>query len=790
MKSLNIKGLKIENDEEYWLLGYDQSGSTGSYNGDYFGGNKVRFYHLKTQQIEATLLEGKNVKRIGWDNTIHEHTKMELKKINDNLTGFGGTDPQVLLNYIKEKNFHGNLVLITDGAVHSTMAQKCSELLKEWKFEKVFVFLIDTGSGMEESISCGFVRNSPHVIEVYNSDGSLKQGVVDITPESFALLDRIDAISTQEEFEQAIPILDNLLMSINMGNSGNTQVKDKLVRLKNSLIRNKSNKREDKVVNLIECPNLDNLRSVWNLYFYGSSDVKIFEKTLDKYISWCSGALASTFNRNQINRDSTAKVSPPPAPEIVELIETTPANGTLFECPITLDGSRNVMILFKKRDSLFRSLGDDKNLKDALTNCPMNALCNPEVLEYMKGFLDRAISFEAYKQLIDHGMSDESPLTRDEIIGGICLGYHDSHVKFSNSVMRIAFTGGKCHGNVDLWFAVIYLMVAKGLVPHLNDELPFLEEQMTYRLRNSTTYMCLSGLPTYPTYRVPLNIALWSILSASAVTTEPKEEPLRLHLPYATEIVDLVNLSGLTLPSGINEYVNRLESLRCILNRKKKCCKEIVGVIKALKFNFIQLSDETFIYIDGMPTEEHERIARLKLPAFFENLSREEIIHIESICDTQKKESEINYNISTKPTGVVIGAKNWHYPETVPYRKVDICFKTCRPYYRIGNGTWKDKAKEIYGNIQLMSMNKLFGNRVCKIGRYPEKEEFLKYVSEYFSRKEGAGKAETLPICVNQFLNELYDEYDEIIRTVRPEDFVSRWKESAEIEKRVQMERI
>ena len=790
MEFLNIKSLFIGDDD--WLLGYDQSGSTGTYEYSYSNSNSenVKFYHQKTQNIENTLLEGKsNVTRIGWDDNIHELSKSQLVDINKRMKGFGGTEPNVLAKYIIDNNFHGNLILISDGAINSSTAMKCSEMLKEWKFKKVFVYLIGTGSLMEESISCAFVRNSPHVIEIYNPNGSVKQDVVEITPESFALLDKIDVISSEEELEASIPVLDNLLMSMNMGSSGNREIKEKLVKLKNRIIRNKSNNTTgvSEISDLISNPNLENLRRVWNLYYFGSSSVKTIEKTLDKYISWCSGALSSTFNRTNINREVKVKVIPPEAPQIVELVSPL-TNNAMFDCPITLDGSSNVIILFKKRnESLFKFVGEDKNLKDNLTNCPMNALCNPEVLEYMKGFMDNAISIEAYKELIQYGISDKSPLTRDEIIGGICLGSHDSHVKFSNSIMRQAFTGGKPLGNVDLWFAVIYLMVQKGLVPHLTEQLPFLMEHMIYRLKNSTTYMCLSGLPTYPTYRVPLNIALWSVLSASAVTDEPKEEPVRLHLSYAMDILDLVQMSGLISPHGVYEYINRLECLRCLLNRKKKGGKaEVENIVNALKYNCFQLTDGTFIFIDGKPTEKQQRLVKLKLPAMFEYLSREEIIYIDSICDTQKKESEIDYSMKTKPLGVVVlGAKNWYYPEKLPYKKVNICEKTCRPFYQVGNVTWKEKAKEIYGSIELLSMNKMFGNRVCKIKKYPLKEEFLKYISDYFSRRE----KETLPVQINQFLDELYEEYKEIMEKVSPKDFIVRWKESAGIERRVQMER-
>ena len=99
MEFLNIKSLFIGDDD--WLLGYDQSGSTGTYEYSYSNSNSenVKFYHQKTQNIENTLLEGKsNVTRIGWDDNIHELSKSQLVDINKRMKGFGGTEPNVLAN--------------------------------------------------------------------------------------------------------------------------------------------------------------------------------------------------------------------------------------------------------------------------------------------------------------------------------------------------------------------------------------------------------------------------------------------------------------------------------------------------------------------------------------------------------------------------------------------------------------------------------------------------------------------------------------------------------------------
>ena len=781
---MNFSKQQYENDE--YLMGYDCSGSTGIG----FRDSNVNFYHLKTQDIENNILNDKtNVTRIRWDHCITKITKKDLEEINKKRIGFGGTNPEVLVDYIIQNEFHGILILISDGDISTTIVQKCSEKLSEWKFKKVLVYLIGTGGNIEESISCAFVRNSPHLIMIYNSNGELNTGLfINITPESFTILDKIEYMNNENEFLEHVPDLDNLLISINMGTSGNQKIKDNLIKLKNRIIRNKSNNVGEisEISDLISNLNLDNLARVWNLYYYGSSN--IWEKTIDKYISWCSGYLLYTFNRNNIiiNREQNTLVTPPEPPQIIELLADT-ENSIFAECPILLTDSCNLIILIRKKDSLFNYLKDNKDVKESLINCPLNASNIPDVLSYMKGIIDNVISIEAYKELIEYGISAKSPLTKEEIIGGICLGSHESHIKFSNSVMRKALTNDKCLGNIDLWFAVIYLMVNKNLIPHLNDYLPNIREHMIYRLDKSTTYMCLSGLPTYPTYRVPLKVALWSVLSASAVVRNAKQEPIRLHLSYAMDIIHLLHINKITVPEEIEKYINRLQCLRFLLNRKKKGDKEeIENIVYALQYNFVNLSNGRFIFIDGIPTKIHFNIVRQKLPSICNLLSNEEIIYLNRICDVNKSESDIPYNINTKPIGVTIGLKNWKYQDVMPYSKVNICEATCRPYYYVDgrNKKWIEKAKEIYGEGEIIPMNNIFGNYICKNQKYPTKEEFLVYLSKYFERRN----KKTLPICINQFLNELYGEYKDIIEKVSVEDFITRWKNSSEIKKRIKME--
>ena len=120
---------------------------------------------------------------------------------------------------------------------------------------------------------------------------------------------------------------------------------------------------------------------------------------------------------------------------------------------------------------------------------------------------------------------------------------------------------------------------------------------------------------------------------------------------------------------------------------------------------------------------------------------------------------------------------------------VEICENTCRPYSTvINNGvtqTWHESAVEIYGN-QFMSVNNRFGEYIQNLQKYPSKEEFLLYLYKYYSSR---GKS-TLPICIQQFIDEIYTDYSKILANIEPDVFFHRWFNSKHESDRKKMEKM
>ena len=783
-------------------VAYDCSYSTS----EDCSGSVANFYHSETQNIVSNLNESTTI-FIRWDDKHTEISKKDLETINKNKRGFNGTSPISLFKFLKENNFHGDLIFISDGQISNEDSQKCSDILFNWKFNNVYVHLIYTGGSINESVSCAITRGSPHVVKMYNKGYFSSPVITTVCADDFVQANNIDAIETIDDFLSRKKNLENVLISLNMGTSGNKSLHNKLVYLKNKLVKlesksfsKDSNNPVSTLINKFENKNLSigYLDKVWNYYYYKiEDDDESWTKTIDKFISWCSGSLLSSFDRNRItNREVSSVMTPVVPSENVVIIEEKLENLKLT-CPITLSESSNMILLMKKNNgaSIFDEL--ETKTRDSLINCPLNALSNTDILLYIKSILDCVISIEAYKELVDYGISDKSPLTRDEIFGGLCLGKDESHVKATNSTLRYVLTGGKSLGNIDLWFAVIYFVIERGYTEHLKEYLPMVREHLQYRLLNSKSYMCLSGLPTYPTYLVPLGLSLWCSVTAStseiSLIKNPKNDPIRLHLSYSCEIIKLLNMIDLNVSPELFKHIDRLKTLRYFLLSVKKGNEhalKLKNLIDALYYNAIETLD-LWVLIDGEPSDEQICKVRSQLPNFCQSLSNTEIKDILDLCDSNKSESDIyisySYDIKSYKK---MSTKNWSYGSSMPYSEVSICCKTCRPYYIINdNGNekiWTQKAFEIYGKeFGLFSTNNFFGNYIFQKQKYPTKSEFLNYLFLYHHTRN----IKTLPLCINQFIDEVFNEYKNIISTISHSVFAERWQKSINKNVRMKMEK-
>jgi hypothetical protein len=76
----------------------------------------------------------------------------------------------------------------------------------------------------------------------------------------------------------------------------------------------------------------------------------------------------------------------------------------------------------------------------------------------------------------------------------------------------------------------------------------------------------------------------------------------------------------------------------------------------------------------------------------------------------------------------------------------------------------------------MISLNKQFGNFVCKYGTYPTKAEFLIFL---YNRYVVHGSKRMLPHAIVEFIDHVFDEFREVMVTVEPAEFTRRFEASA-----------
>ena len=776
------------------VFAFDISGSTGGH-GHYFKitSNLYYKYYDMSQVFEGY------IRILKWHSDCVEIDKKKFDLIMSLKIGEGGTSPVTIVDFIKD--FHGTLVFISDGEISPDSSSYFSMKILEngCKFKEVFIHLIKNYGTINESVSCALTRNSE--VEIFRYEDKTNISNFNNIKIDFGVLNELDTINSIEEFVSKSKLLKDALITKNMGTDGNEILKKKVVDLKNRLVRSISKNNDDSLDNLIKSvvtdknPSIKDLEDVFDKYYNPHNDLKQWQKELDSMISWCSGLLKNIFDRNTIetainkvtNREqkapTTELVTVDKANNLPEDNTSIPSDKLLTDV-ISLEDIECMVLLIKDHIPMNFVIDND------LINCPLSATYNTDFISYLKSSLDSYMSLESFKALYDMDRYNIiSPTTRAEIKGVICLAKDKSHVNVTNSILKHCLTKGKKLGNTDLWFASIYLIIKNGNIPHMTDCLPYMEQHLLYRMYNSKTYMTLSGLPTYPVYSVPLIVALWSCINATCFTTDPKCDPLRLHLEYSEDIIELLKLANISVPEQLIQHIKRTKVMRKLLYECKKGKKDkLKNLEHALIFNSIKVED-TWIPIDGIIRDEQIKAVIKELSEIYNDcsyLSRNELLHIIPLCarSCSLAESDVQLLYDMNICDYKISKiQNWKYDENTPYVINDICVKTCRPYY---HENWVNDYKVKYGHINFISINRQFVDYICNYTKYPTKNDFFMYIYKRISMKSSPPL--TLPICVDQFIDEVFEEYKNIMKDIKPDEFVKRWNESVNKDKRIEIQ--
>jgi hypothetical protein len=787
------------------LIAYDGSGSTGDH----------AFYHDETQRIvagnpDATILF--------WDTAGRPISREELAAINRERKGGGGTDPAVIADYVKATGFDGDLVIITDGQVGSVDGVT-HRLGPNAKFRSVTAHLIHTGGTVNMSVSCPFTRRSPHQVYLYDADQECRL-MTNTTAEDLAIVERLTEIGTETEFEAAAVSLEKTVVAATMGSTGDPTLRDALLAMKSRIMRSEARAKGDSDtvralnVALDERRVADAIalaRTLTQEYYPEAEDpdTPTWSARISRLISMTEGALRSTFDLSGISaaiRGDRARRAAAAAPAAAVDAPLTDGNTTTpFECPITCETESDVVLLIAAGDPILTDV--DKDIANNLYDCPLNLLNYPALVTALKERLDHPISLRALKHSHDIGYPiDTSPMTRRSVAtGAICLGAAESHSRATEWTLAHLFTGGKRVGNPDLWFAVLWILVEQGSVPYLAPILPQLRAHMAWRLTNHQSSVSLTGVPEFPTTRVPLRTAIWYVFASAEFGMEPRRDVLRAHLPHLAALEQLLTLTGLSVSDAVRAHVIRLRTMLSMLSWIKRDRHTLPNIALALTQSCVEVTPAAlrptfertprFIPIDGVPKPAQLKLVRSLMPSVSRSLADDELIGLAALVDPSKSAGDIALPIDWTPPPVpAIQCSGWisYGLRQIPRSPVRICAATCRPYYYVpgSNGSvWRDAAERHYGVpvARLISVNEAYGNFVVKYGIYPTHDELLTYL---YNRRVVHGGYPTLPHLIAQFVDEVIEEQRQFVDTLPVAEFARRWTASLDVPTRIRMETV
>ena len=799
---------------------------------DYSGSTQgEKFYHENIKDILSKKYEN-NDEIIVWDHNSKYITFNDYMKINNNLEGFGGTNPKCIFSSIFEKHkkvIYDEFVLITDGQIYEKEVEECSELIENNKTNfipnYVEVYLIGNKNSTNLSVVCPFTRYSSSKTILKSPDENEDNIINEVSADDLNILKKIKNISTLVDFNKNYESIEKAFIARLLGTKGDIELRKEVLLMQRRINKNlaKEVKTEKKTTLLddllLKDQNFELATNELcnNFNIIATTD---FSQKINLLIRMSDGALKQMFNINELQTFRKNIASNTKNVEINDIenidIESS-VKDIKFECPISAENETDPTILLtlpnENEELKPLLLGFEKVSLEKILNCPLNALYNDDFINKIKLYIDHPISLKTLREAEEKGYPfEKSPITRKKIIGAITLGESEEHVKCADYNLMKLLTGGKNLGDRNLWFVVIWILVKKGIFPYLKDIEPFIKAQVIYRMKNYTTSISLSGLSNLPQNKVLYITAAWSCLMSPFIIDKiPSNCNLfNVHLTHYKELVDIINLFNLQLPKNFEKFANRMVVFSYLLYFFKRNTKLLENYVNGLKYNTIIVNvdessplnaggivGEVFIPIDGEINEENRMKCIQKLPKIClefineKKISIDELSWLMSFVNVQKQLSDIKINdivhLDEKDIPKPTINSNWkRYDDNIDkFNQVKISPKTLRPYYQINEKeTWKDSLSKIVDiNLTIISGHKEYGNFIIHYDKYPTLDEYLLLLYRKYKREI------TLPKYIQKYAQSLFNEYEKVIKDISVEQFKIIFNKSASIKERIEMEK-
>lgn len=623
-------------------------------------------------------------------------------------------------------------------------------------------------------------------------------------------MNNIDNINTFEDLALKFEALSRALSARVLGTSGDRKLRDQVVQLQSRVTKNFVKKESNSPIMFVQALDAKDYPKTLEI---GSTIVLEYnrpdgyESMIQSLLRLCDGALRYVFSPDEIQAARATRAVNEKQFDTLEAEDLIlPQNHPSFICPIMYADETDPVIMIAKPDRPLL-VGYDKKITDTLIDCPLNALRSTEFVENLIQYIDHPVSLKTVREAEEAGYPlKHSPVTRKDLIGFIPLGPHETHVAAADWTIANLLSDGKKLGNPNFWFAVLWILVEQGKIQYLADMLPFLREQMIWRLKNRTSSASLTGLSGFVQTKLRLDASIYFCLVSStfSLPPDPKFDTLRNHLMHTKEFLEIMKLVDIQIPSKVVKHILRTQSLVQLLNfAKKKGHQELLSlgsalVQKAFKVNQSlvtkQLFDFTmaksiFVPLDGAASSEQIADVISFLPSSCQTLLVNEIYALIQLADPQKSAVDIQISLDWEAPPLPKAVVNWnHYQGKLSKLiHVQICPKTFRPFCVLqGNVSWRTIFEEIIdpNSGEILSTHRLYMEFCVKFNKIPSIDELMLFG---YGKVSGHGIS-TLIEYSQEYLQSIIDDYQPLIEG-RVEKAVELFIKSVSIAERERMEK-
>jgi hypothetical protein len=701
-----------------------------------------------------------------------------------------------------------SIILVTDGEVGDYSVQACDRTLNaafeanKFKISRAVCYVIGSYNEPNLSVTCPFTRRSESKVFSRTRESPLKT-VMQYTQEDYKVLDSLEEISL-ENFEAKYTSIEQLIIAINMGRDGNPELHSQLVAMKTRLVKELS-KKLGKKMNYSEKVRLmlqenrveDALGMVTNMAekYFEESGTGDLETKINYLISLC-GDMRGQYSLGEIksNKMKTAVVAV--EGKLDQNVELEDLSKNPIECPIILDEDVPQILIDECEPFL---LNVEKAIVDDINACPLRILNYPDLKAKFKA---RISTFTGVKY---SDKMRKNPFTQNRLLGAIPLGTHKSHVRVGNNTIAKLVSGGKVMGNLNMYFAVVWILVNEDQIEFLKPIKANVTEHLLHRLTTSNTMASMCGLSQFVSTQVSTDIALWYCLNSGYLNQPAEKDTLRFHLFDIEHMLKLVQALGYPMHEGFTRHYLRTKALFYFLDKFKRASLHQKKAFKTLfrglyqrgffvetsqftpKFKEVEVCSE-FIPVDGPADEEQVKAVRKRLPAFCEGLTNEDLLYISTLLDEHKVFSDIFLDYSVAVPALPPAESNWKFGSEPIQHEVRIHPKTLRPISSINGQKWEDCAKGLFGvenKKELFQGCKYIEEFLLKHKKKPSRHELAVF---YYNRYVEAGKRSTLPALTESWIAQLLQSYYPVFEECSIPEIVATIKESRTLEKRALLE--